>query len=126
MKSVEEIRHSPEVLYVHLDRVPNIQATNSDISDLENDTLEEMRKDSILASANQFIHLFQKQRKALRQQDRDSLSQTRSEKILKLLDSDSLSQTRSGSIVRPLSVKQMKRLDCVPIQSLGDYLKQRK
>jgi hypothetical protein len=124
--SVEEIRHSPEVLYVHLDRVPNIQATNSDISDLENDTLEEKREDSILASANQFIHLFRKQRKALMQQDGDCLPQTRSEKSFKPLDSDSLSQTRSGSIFRPLSVKQRKRLGCFPIQSLGDYLKQRK
>jgi hypothetical protein len=29
--SVEEIRHSPEVSYVHLNRVPKVQATNSDV-----------------------------------------------------------------------------------------------
>jgi hypothetical protein len=82
-KSVHERRPSPEVSYVHLDSVPNIQATNSDVSDLELDNSEEKREDSILASAIQFIHLSWKQRNALWQQEGDSLSRTRSGKIVK-------------------------------------------
>jgi hypothetical protein len=111
--------------YIQLDRVANIQATNSDVRDLELNVSEGKREDSILVNANQFIHLSWKQRNALRQQEGDFLLRTRSGKMVKPLESDSLSQIPSGSIVRPLSVKQRKRLDCFPKQSFADYVKHR-
>jgi hypothetical protein len=95
IKSVEEIRYCSEVSYVHLNRVPNIKPTNIDVSDVELDASEEKREDSILASANQFMHLSRKQKKALWKHVGDSLSRTQSGKIVKPLESDSLSQTRS-------------------------------
>jgi hypothetical protein len=107
----EDQRLSPGRNLVHPDRLNQVEITNRDISDPDLGCPERCPPLGIINSTKAFVQKSRNERKAI----------TKQKKI------DQLSRTRLGKvIVKPLSQGQRKYLQCIPKDTIEDYLENRK
>jgi hypothetical protein len=97
--------------FSHPDRVDQINTTNPDISYLDLNVSRPRTPSGVVDSAKQFLLKSKKERKAFNRQ----------KKI------DQLSRTRSGKVLmHPLTTGQIKYLQCIPKDTISDYLENRR
>ena len=94
-----------EESFIHPERIPQVNHTANDKSEVESSKPETDRATSIIQRAQKFIGQSRKERQALRQRPCE------------------LSRTRSGKIpVKPLTKKQRNRLQAISKDTLSAYL----
>jgi hypothetical protein len=107
----EDLRLGCEENYIHPDRRNQVENTNLDISDLDLNATDQGPCSEIIASTKDFFAKSRMERKAF----------TKQKKV------DQLSRTRSGKILaKPLSQGQKKYLQCIPKDTITEYLANRK
>jgi hypothetical protein len=107
----EESHCSSPGIFVHPDRKNQLNNLNPDISDPDLSASRPRTPSGVIDSSNQFLAKSRKERTAFFKQKRiDQLSCTRSGKVLK----------------QPLSKGQRKYLQCIPKDTIAEYLADRK
>jgi phosphate starvation-inducible protein PhoH len=87
-----------------------VDIPNLDISDLDLNAISRYSSQEVIESTREFIKKSQKERKAFNKQQRVA----------------ELSGTRSGKIVKLITPGQKKYLQCIPKDSIREYLENRK
>jgi len=101
----DSVHIDTEESFIHTDRIPQVNCTVNDKSEVESSDPETERATSIIQRAQQFIGQSRKERQALKHKPRE------------------LSRTRLGKIpVKPLTKKQRNRLQAISKDTLSAYL----
>ena len=107
----EESRVINETRHIHPDRVPQVQDTNIDVSDLDLDSSGNKQQLRVVQQTEQFVQRSRKERKQL----------------VNRKQADPLSKTRSGKIpAKPLTKKQRQHLQSIAKPTIVEYLENRK
>jgi hypothetical protein len=106
----EDWRIDCETDNVHPDRRDQVGITNLDISDLDLNDIPREPRLGVVESTVEFLKESRKERKAFLRRQRTV----------------QLPRTRSGKIVKPVTPGQRKYLQCIPKESIKEYLENRK
>jgi len=103
-------RLSPKGNWIHPERRNQVDNTDLDISDLDLNDSDNHPRSKVIDQTKVFLSKSRKERKAFNKQKKDQLSRTQSGKVR----------------AKPLTAGQKKYLQCIPKDTISDYLADRK
>jgi hypothetical protein len=106
----DDLRIDCETDNVHPDRRDQVGITNLDISDLDLNDIPRVPRLGVVESTEEFLKESRKEWKAFLRRQRTV----------------QLPRTRSGKIVKPVTPGERKYLQCIPKESIKEYLENRK